>query len=208
MAVTLNHYLPEDAGDVVFRWQMNAQEDIRAAVRAGAPTAEFRSERSTVQDLGLALHWNYHVFVYQRDTIISASLGKTDDPAWGRAVNVMVVHTRLRSRGRGRAAEAYRAVMEWARGRGYGRIITVSGSLGGWRTHHRLGLTAWGCNGKGQIVFEHPLTGEVPPGPSPRARRLQSTRPMTLAEQAEVLTDPAGPYRVHPLELPREVRPR
>lgn len=204
--MTLTHYPPEDTREVVRRWEKDTLADIRALVRAGAPSAAFRDERTTVNDLLLAPHWNYHVYVYRRDTIISASLGKQADPVWGRAVNVMVVHTRLRSRGRGRALAAYRAVMEWARERGYGRIITVSGTYEGWRTHHRLGLTAWGCNGAGQIVFEHPLAGPVPETVPPRARRLRAAGPMTLDEQVEVLTDPAGPYRAHPLELPKEAR--
>ena len=192
---------------VIKEWA-SANRQAREALRlAGAPKATLRNESNTMSELSLAPHWNYNLFVYRGAAILSASLGKTEDPEWGRGVNVMVVHTKMHERGKGLAVDAYRSLLRWSEDNGYGHLVTTSGSYGGWRTHRRLGMTPWGVNGSGQMVFVAPLGGGSPRRPPPRARRMGARRPMTWREQVEALTDPDGPYRVRRQDLPDDGEP-
>ena len=189
---------------VAKRWARAARQANAELRLAGAPKAMLSNESNTMSELSLAPHWNYNLFVYRDATILSASLGKTEDPEWGRSVNVMVVHTKVHERGKGLAVDAYRALFRWAEDNGYGHLVTTSGSYEGWRTHRRLGMTPWAVNGAGQIVFVAPVGGGSPRRPPPRARRMGARQPMTWSEQVEALTDPDGPYRVRRQDLPDE----
>lgn len=198
--------IPEDkAADFAVAWQKKARAQAKAAVAAGAPASLEKTDKSILSDLPLSVHWGYRLFVYNKGTLISASLGKSEDKEWGRGINVMIVHTLLDYRGQGLAKGAYEGVMAYGRKQGFGRITTTSGSYGGWRTHHALGLTAWGLNNQGQIVFEHPLTEAPRKSVPPRARKLGSRGPFSVEQQVKTLIDPAGPYKVDPSSLPADV---
>lgn len=198
--------VPEDrANAYAAAWQKKARSQVKVAVDAGAPASMEKIDKSVLSDLPLSVHWGYRLFVHDKGTLISASFGKSEDKEWGRGINVMIVHTLLDHRGQGKAKGAYEALMAYGRKKGYDRLTTTSGSYGGWRTHHALGLTAWGLNGEGQIVFEHPLDGQPRKSPPPRARKLGSRAPLSLADQVKVLIDPEGPYKVSPSSLPADV---
>lgn len=195
----------EKANTFAVAWQKKARAQVKTAVEAGAPASLEKIDKSILSDLPLSVHWGYRLFVYNKGTLISASLGKSEDKEWGRGINVMIVHTLLDYRGQGLAKGAYEAVMSYGRKQGFGRVTTTSGSYGGWRTHHALGLTAWGLNAQKQIVFEHPLEDRPRKSVPPRARKLGSRGPLSLADQVKALVDPEGAYKVSPSSLPPDV---
>lgn len=193
-------------------YQAECNTDIARMIRNGAPAAAFRTERHLLSHLRLCDTWGFGVYAcITADAgtvgVIAVGHNRRAKGEWGRYANVYVVHTRVRHRQHGHATAAYRLAADAARETGCSRLFTAAASYGGWRSQRALGWPAWGTNRAGEIVTDTDLTGDAPDGVPPRCRDLNGPgRPLTAAEHAALLTDPAGTYRIPPEALPAPYR--